>query len=59
MRSFFTQTARLWCFVTARGRGGELAAEPGRHGRHLQGAPGESFFFAILVLHFCLPCERR
>jgi hypothetical protein len=42
---FHANCARLWCFVAARGRTGELAAEPGRHGRHLQGAAGQAFFF--------------
>jgi hypothetical protein len=38
---FFSHTpARSCCFVTAGGRAGGLAAEPGGHGRHLQRAPG-------------------
>lgn len=55
-RSFFTQTARLWCFVTARERAGELAAEPGRHGCYLQRTPGQVFFcHFVLSLLFGLP----
>jgi hypothetical protein len=38
--SFFFTSARSCCFVTAGGRAGGLAAEPGGHGRHLQRAPG-------------------
>ena len=45
MRSFFhANCARLWCFLAARRRAGELAAEPGRHGHHLQGAAGQALF---------------
>jgi hypothetical protein len=46
---FHANCARLWCLVTARGRTGELVAEPGRYGRHLQ---GRSKIFHILFHYF-------
>jgi hypothetical protein len=39
------QTVPLYGFVTVGGRSGEPAAEPGRHGHHLQGSPGDLYFF--------------
>jgi hypothetical protein len=45
---FHANCTRLWCFVTTRGRTGELVAEPGRYGRHLQGR--SSFFFTFCFI---------
>lgn len=39
------QTVPLYGFVTVGGGARELAAEPGRHGHHLQGSPGDLYFF--------------
>lgn len=58
------QTVPLYGFVTVGGRAGEPAAEPGRHGHHLQGSPGAlyvsiHFFLLFAPVYAGLPKKNK